>query len=169
MVKPMHATQPPTPRRTPRTAIAIAPRNRGNGAALVVGLILMLVITVLGVSGMNMASLELVMAGNTQSQQVAFQAAETGIDIPLGQGNYTTAAALDVGPVPAGDGGTAQSRTECMTTTPVPDRAFSMGTSTGTAQAFHFDIVSVGRGPRGATSTHNQSFYVVGPGGGIGC
>ena len=52
-----------------------------------------------------------------------------------------------------------QSITIFVTTTPVPDRAFSMGTSTGSVQAFHFDIVSVGRGPRNATSTHNQSFY----------
>ena len=36
------------------------------------------------------------------------------------------------------------------------------GSSVGEIDAFHFDIVSVGRGPRNATSTHNQSFYVVG-------
>jgi hypothetical protein len=48
----------------------------------------------------------------------------------------------------------------------VPDIAFSLGTTGGTVQAFHFDIVSVGRASRNATSTHNQSFYVVGPGGG---
>jgi hypothetical protein len=43
---------------------------------------------------------------------------------------------------------------------------FSAGVGTGgTVQAFHFDIVSIGTGPRNARSTHNQSFYVVGPGG----
>lgn len=152
-----------------RLALA-KPHRRERGAALIIGLILMMVITVLGVSGMNMATLELTMAGNTQSQEAAFQAAETGIDIPLAQGNYTTAAPTNVGPLPLGDGSyQTQSVTTCVTTTPVPDRAFSMGTSTGTAQAFHFDIVSVGTGPRNAVSTHNQSFYVVGPGGGVGC
>jgi hypothetical protein len=50
--------------------------QRQNGAALVVGLLLLMVLTLLAISGMNTASLELVMAGNTQYQQNAFQAAE---------------------------------------------------------------------------------------------
>ena len=50
--------------------------------------------------------------------------------------------------------------------TGVPDAAFSLGVGTGgSVQAFHFDVVAEGRGPRGARSTHTQSFYVVGPGG----
>ena len=60
------------------TPLSMRPAQRG--AALVVGLVLMLVLTVLGISGLNTATLELVMASNTQSQQLAFQAAETGID-----------------------------------------------------------------------------------------
>jgi type IV pilus assembly protein PilX len=141
-----------------------------RGAALIVGLILMLVLTVLGISGMNMATLELTMAGNAEAQQDAFQAAETGIDIPIGQRNFTTLAPTSVPVTALGDGSyDTRSTTTCMTTTPVPDIAFSMGTSTGTVQAFHFDIVAVGTGPRGAISTHNQSFYVAGPGGGLGC
>jgi type IV pilus assembly protein PilX len=145
-------------------------RRTQQGAALIVGLVLLMVLTVLGVSGMNMAALELTMAGNMQSQQAAFQAAETGIDIPIGRGLFTTAGVSTLAPTPLGDGSySAQSQTTCVATTPVPDIAFSMGTATGTAQAFHFDIVSVGTGPRGATATHNQSFYVVGPGGGTGC
>ena len=139
-----------------------------RGAALVVGLVLMLVLTVLGVSGMNMATLELTMAGNNQAQQAAFQAAETGIDIPLGTGGYTTAAPTTIPVTPLGDASySTQSTTTCMITTPVPDIAFSMGTGSGTVQAFHFDIVSTGtQVNRGAVATHNQSFYIVGPGGG---
>ena len=45
------------------------------------------------------------------------------------------------------------------------DDSGSMGVSTGSVQAFHFDIVSVGKGPRNASSTHTQSFYQAGPGG----
>ena len=52
-----------------------------------------------------------------------------------------------------------------MENTPVPNDAFSMGVSTGSVQAFHFDVVAIGRGPGNAVSTHNQSFYIVGPGG----
>lgn len=143
------------------------PRQQA-GAALVVGLVLMLVLTVLGISGMNTATLELTMVNNAEAHQDAFQAAETGIEVPIGQLNFTTLGPTNVNLAVAPDV-TAASTTGCVTTTPVPDIAFSMGTSTGTVQAFHFDVVSTGTGPRGATSTHNQSFYVVGPGGGLGC
>jgi type IV pilus assembly protein PilX len=51
-----------------------------RGAALVVGLLLLLVLTLLAISGMNTSTLELVMAGNTQFYQNAFQASETGIE-----------------------------------------------------------------------------------------
>jgi hypothetical protein len=49
--------------------------------------------------------------------------------------------------------------------TPVPDRGFSLGVNTGMVQAFHFDVVATGTAPENASSTHNQSFYIVGPGG----
>ena len=144
---------------------AIAPRSSQRGAALIVGLILMLVLTVLGISGMNTATLELVMANNSQSQQAAFQAAETGIDFAVGNGDYPTSAPVIFPPTVLGDG-TSRSVMDCVTTTPVPDIAFSMGAGSGSAQAYHFDVVAVGTGPRNATATHNQSFYVVGPGSG---
>ena len=87
-----------------------------------------------------------------------------------GQGAFTTAGISTLAPTYLGDGSySTHSETSCVTTTPVPDIAFSMGAGSGTVQAFHFDIVSVGNGPRNATSTHTQSFYVVGPGGGTGC
>jgi type IV pilus assembly protein PilX len=64
---------------------------RQRGAALVVGMILLLILTVLGVSGMNSSVFGLTMASNAQFFQNAFQAAETGIDIAIDQRNYTTA------------------------------------------------------------------------------
>lgn len=146
----------------------IASRARQEGAALVVGLVLLLVLTVLGVSGMNTATLELTMASNTQFHQDAFQAAETGIDISIAQRNFTTVAPTILPLTPLGDGSyDTQAVNTFMVNTPVPDLAFSMGegTGTGTVQAFHFDVIAIGRGPRNALSTNNQSFYVVGPGG----
>jgi type IV pilus assembly protein PilX len=137
-----------------------------RGTTLVVSLILLLVLTVLGVSGMSSSTLELTMASNSQYHQDAFQAAETGIDIAIATRNFTTMAPSLVPLTPLGDGTYAtQGVTTFAETTPVPDAAFSMGVNSGTVQAFHFDIVSVGTGPRNANSTHNQSFYVVGPGG----
>jgi Tfp pilus assembly protein PilX len=138
-------------------------RTAERGAALVVGLVLLLVLTVLGVSGMNSATLELVMASNTQSQQLAFQAAETGIDLAIGNGTYLTSAPANF------VSGPSRAQMACVTTTPVPDIAFSIGAPSGSAQAYHFDILAVGTGPRNSTSTHNQSFYIVGPGTSVGC
>lgn len=57
--------------------------KRQRGAALIVGLILLLVLTVLGVSTMRTASLELVMAGNVQFRENAFQLASSGLDTVL--------------------------------------------------------------------------------------
>ena len=55
------------------------PRSQQRGAALVIGLLLLLVLTILAVSGMNSASMEFVMAGNDQFRANAFTAAEAGI------------------------------------------------------------------------------------------
>ena len=143
---------------------------RQCGAALVVCLVLMLALTVLGVSAMNMAVLELAMANSVESQQGAFQAAETGIELALAQPSFSTAVPQNSPATPLDDGRySTRTATECVTTTAVPDTAFSMGAGAGAMQAFHFDIVSVGTGPRGAVSTHKQSFYVVGPGSSGGC
>jgi type IV pilus assembly protein PilX len=141
----------------------LSPRTSERGAALVVGLVMLLVLTVLGVSGMNTATLELVMANNTQSQQTAFQAAETAIDLAVGNGTFLTSV-----PTNFLSGG-SRAVMNCVATTPVPDIAFSMGAPSGSAQAYHFDVVAVGTGPRNSVGTHNQSFYIVGPGSGTGC
>jgi hypothetical protein len=136
-------------------------RSRQRGATLIVGLVLLLVLTVLGVSGMNTATMELTMAGNAQFQQDAFQMAEDGIDIAIVSG-FSTLDPLTVPWLGGTPDRNRQSRTTFVTTTDVPGAAYSLGVRA--PQAFHFDVVSVGRASRSATSVHNQSFYVVGPG-----
>lgn len=142
----------------------VALRSRQTGAALFVGLILLLVMTILGVSGMSTATLELTMAGNAQAQQQAFQAAETGIDIAISRSSFTTTEPMPIPTITVGDAEVDVELT-FQQSTGVPDAAFSLGVGLGTVRAYHFDVVATGHGPRGATSTHRQSFYVVGPGG----
>lgn len=128
-----------------------------RGATLIVGLVLLLVLTVVGVSGMNMATMEVNMAANVQFQQDAFQMTEDGVDTVLGTRDYTTDAVRTLDWI----GGTDYDRRAVTTyrlNTDVPDAAFS----SDEVEAFHFDITSVGRGPRNAQSEHTQSFYVVG-------
>jgi type IV pilus assembly protein PilX len=161
---------------------------RQQGAALVVGLILLLVLTLLAISGMTTASLELQMAGNEQYQERAFQAADAGIEQAMAAGVFNTNAQIGaydnvaaVSPVP--DRGTGRQITSCPEvagaadgqqceyfmrfdlqsgTTAVPGGGYSIGTG---FQAYHFVIDSYGTADRGALSEHRQSFYIIGPGG----
>ena len=71
-------------------------QGKQNGAALVVGLVLLVVVTVLAVSGMNTATTELAMARNNQNYENAFQAAETGLEQALAQGRFNTLAAVNL-------------------------------------------------------------------------
>lgn len=139
------------------SAAFLPPRSRQGGATLIVGLVLLLVLTVVGVSGMNMATMEITMAGNAQYQQDAFQAAEDAIDIALGRRDYATG---DVPRTvaPLGDPDFDRwSETRYLCNTPVPRGGFSLGEF----DAFHFETLATGRGSRGASATHVQGFYVV--------
>ena len=142
--------------------------GRQDGAALIVGLILMVVITILAISGMNTATTELAMARNDQSYENAFQAAETGLEMAISQGRFDTLVNVTLTQtVNSYDSVTAVINFE--DTTLVPDRAFSMGVGSGIA-AYHFNAVSTaeskfdpGGTDRDASAVHTQAFYVVGP------
>lgn len=53
--------------------------QRQQGAALVIGLVLLMILTLLGVTGMTTSTLELAMADNMQRGQYAFQGAESAL------------------------------------------------------------------------------------------
>ena len=141
-----------------------------RGAALVVGLVLLVVVTVLAISGMNTATTELAMARNDQNYENAFQTAETGLEQALSQGRFDTLADVNLADAPtAHESWTAVIEFEDSTL--VPDRAFSLGVGSGIA-AYHFNATSTaeskrdaggGDTDRDAIDTHSQAFYVVGP------
>ncbi len=60
-----------------------------DGAALIVSLVLLVVVTILAISGMNTATTGLAMARNDQSYENAFQAAETGLEVALSQDQFS--------------------------------------------------------------------------------
>jgi type IV pilus assembly protein PilX len=136
--------------------------RRQDGAALIVGLLLLMVLTLLAISGMNTASLELVMAGNTQYQQNAFQAAEGGIE--------QTIATAELNPA----GGTVGPTTISFTS---PDQAITTvtpqmsgqplpaiwGTSWDSFSTYHFEILSEGTSARNARAENVQAIAVVSP------
>ena len=67
--------------------------TKQQGAVLVMALVMLTVLTLIGVSSMSSSTLELKVAGNTQQHDIAFQAAQSVIDIaastdPLNTNNY---------------------------------------------------------------------------------
>jgi Tfp pilus assembly protein PilX len=149
---------------------AITPRNRQSGAALVIGLLLLVIITVLAVSGMNTATTELAIARNDQGYENAFQAAETGLEEALGQGQFSTLADTNLTQTIVGTNDTVNTTIRFEAETLVPDRAFSLGVGSGIS-AYHFVATSQadsrrsssGQTDRDPTAVHTQAFYVVGP------
>jgi type IV pilus assembly protein PilX len=142
-----------------------------DGAALVVGLVLLVVVTVLAVSGMNTATTELAMARNDQNYENAFQAAETGLEQALAQGLFNTLSNVNfVLNVNAND--SVNTTIQFEDSTLVPDRAFSLGVGGGIS-AYHFiatataeskrEGVAGGITDRDASAVHTQAFYIVGP------
>lgn len=139
-----------------------------RGAALVVGLMLLVVITVLAISGMNTATTELAMARNDQNAENAFQAAETGLETAITQGSFN-----DVMILPQYVSATGHEYVDARidfeaASSVVPDKAYSLGSG---VRALHFIVTSratSARDPgnttdRDATAVHTQAFYVVGP------
>jgi type IV pilus assembly protein PilX len=161
--------------------------SRQRGAALVVGLLLLLVLTLLAISGMTTASNELQMAGNEQYQERAFQAADAGVERAIQAGVYDTTATIgtyipsadpNLPPTPQRGSGVAG----CMWT--IADDGSVTDTEdcyeyfmrfdeqTGATpvpgsisspglQAYHFVVDAYGTSNRGAVSHLTQSFYIV--------
>jgi len=144
--------------------------QRQNGAAMVVGLVLLVVITVLAISGVNTATTELAMARNDQNYENAFQAAETGLENALSQGSFNTLANTNLAYI-INPHDSVTSVIVFEDSTLVPDKAFSLGVGSGIA-AYHFNAIATatskrdtggGTTDRDSSAVHSQSFYVVGP------
>lgn len=139
--------------------------NRQRGAALVVGLILLVVLTILAVSGVFTSTMELRMVRNTQSQERAFQAAEVAVEDALANPVLSTSAPFTQAAtaVPNGDGDQYSYQLQFVGQTPLGTgmTGFSIGTA---FQAYHFQVNAAGTGPDNSTAQHTQSFYVIGPG-----
>ena len=64
----------------PKSMIDTGISSRQKGAALFMALIFLLILTILGVFGMNLSRLENMMAGNNQFQMAALSNAELAVD-----------------------------------------------------------------------------------------
>jgi type IV pilus assembly protein PilX len=139
--------------------------RRQRGAALVIGLILLAVITLLAVAGMNSASLELVMAGNMQTKERAFQTAEAGIEQTMAMGEFTvpkdpkTEEHTDV---QVGSASEKFSSTLTLDLDGAPQAAI-WGNSWNSFSTYHFTLVSKGMSARNSETTHKQGIAKLSP------
>ncbi len=149
-------------------------RDRQAGAALIVGLVLLMVLTVLAISAMRTATLDLAMSGNAQYRENAFQLAESGIQATLRQ---IEAAGIDLDAAPdcpaaAHPWTAAQLPWNGVVAVPVLSGRYETrlcldgvttdlpGSSIGTFKQLHYRIESRGRtDQRNAEAVHAQGFY----------
>ncbi|HEX2494966.1 MAG TPA: pilus assembly PilX N-terminal domain-containing protein [Steroidobacter sp.] len=136
-------------------------KHRQTGAALVFGMLLLLVLTLLAISGMNTASLELSTAGNAQYRQNAFQSAESGIEHALLQGAFNPAAEAPE----VIDERDTDNRFRAMIIRQLQGQALpaAWGSSWNSFSSFHFEIRSEGESDRGARVTTVQGVAVIAP------
>ncbi|HEX9706478.1 MAG TPA: PilX N-terminal domain-containing pilus assembly protein [Steroidobacteraceae bacterium] len=139
--------------------------GRQQGAALVIGLVLLLVLTILAVSGVFTSTMELRMTGNTQLQERAFQSAELAIEEALANPLLSTSApevqALTNNPNSPGDQYSYTLQYVCRSELGVGATGYSLGAAGFTA--YHFQVDATGTAPGNALADHVQNFFIVGP------
>ncbi|MEO0975497.1 MAG: PilX N-terminal domain-containing pilus assembly protein [Pseudomonadota bacterium] len=132
-----------------------------RGAALIVGLVLLLVMTLLGVTGINSNTLDLVMAGNAQHSQDAFEAAESAIQAEVLRGPLEDIAVPRVTEDYQFNAGVTADATVTYSNTQLPPPGYSITEY----RSDHYEVDSLGQSARGARSNHVQGFFVVVPSG----
>jgi hypothetical protein len=143
--------------------------TRQDGVILVIALLMLMVLTVLGTTGLVTSVLELRMAANTQYKARAFEAAEFAIEQAIRSPGLATSIsyssplmvpASGAAPEVPGSAPDAYSyRVYYDTSTDAPPGA---GADAG-LRAYHFVIEATGTSSRGAAASHVQGFYVLGP------
>ena len=136
--------------------------RRQSGAALIVSLILLMVLTVLAISTMRTASLELLMAGNAQYRENAFRLAQTGIDAVVRAG---VPAAVSDCPVVVADAPVAVAELGGTYVTEVCYRGDSItpGNSFPRIPTYNYEVTATGAtGQRDARARLVQGYALTG-------
>ena len=136
-----------------------------RGAVLIISLVLLMVLTILAISTMRTASLGLLMAGNTQYRQNAWQLAQAGIDNVLRAGDPALSDSCDTAiadvPVAIEVLGGSYTTTVCYR-----GESITPGNSITRVPTFNFEVQSEGTTEqRGARARLVQGFAVTGASG----
>jgi type IV pilus assembly protein PilX len=135
-----------------------------SGAVLIVSLIILVVLTLLGVTAMNTSSLQEKIASNTQEQVHAFQAAETGLNQAFADNlAYDISSTYSGGAAPTVFAGSADSASYMPTFlgfSPPPPGSLYSATS---FQAAHFNFRATGTSATNLSVVLNGGAYQIAP------
>jgi type IV pilus assembly protein PilX len=139
-------------------------RRRQSGAVLIVTMIILVVLTLLGVTAMNTSSLEERIAANTQASVHAFQAAETGYSQAFDNGNaFDITGTYTGGEAQTAFAGSQNSASYISTFMGFAPPAPGSGYSAISFQAAHFNFRSTGQSGSGLTAVLNGGAYQMAP------
>jgi len=143
--------------------------KKQTGAVLLISMLMLLVMTLIGISTMNTARFEEKMSANSMNMNKALQASESAVDAALSDiANLVTA--LNTGTtvtisVNLGDAAvTSSADVTYMGATNAP--GFSLGNNQGSFSTYQFEALGTGSVPAAnATAVTGQGVFRVGPGG----
>lgn len=148
-----------------------------SGAALVIGLVLLMALTLFAVSGMTVSTLDVRMADNAARSQQAFEAAESAVRAEIFRGERLSLLGTEVRNDIVRENDTyAYNPPEADSDSPLATVAVDTvyrdvlpapsGFEFGTAmRAFHFEVRAAATTPSGdARSNQTAGFYVMAPG-----
>lgn len=133
--------------------------KRQSGAALIMSLVILLVLTILAITAMRTASLEERMAGNIQEATNAFQAAESGLNKGL---NTSGSLSLSGTTTNSWTFGNAQAQVDTSFKEFSPPKRGS-GYSATSFDAANFDQASTGTAGSGAKSSVHRGVAQIVP------
>ena len=144
--------------------LTVANRSRQSGAVLIVAMILLVVLTLLGVTAMNTTSMQERIASNTQEQVHAFHAAETGLNQAFSDNSaYDITSSYTGGATPTAFAGSADSASYVplfLGFSPPPPGSLYSATS---FQAAHFNFRSTGTSETQLSVVVNGGAYQIAP------
>ena len=134
-----------------------------RGAVLVITLLLLVILTLLAVTGMRTSIAELWMAGNEQFHRKAVEAASAGVEVAIAR-LHVTGSIANIGPVTVGD---SPSDSYAVTVRRTGQEASLPGSSAEKLVGEHFEIESTGSASRGAREVQIQGVMVISSPGGV--
>lgn len=139
-------------------------RTHESGAVLIVAMIILVILTLLGVTAMNTTSLQERIASNTQEQVHAFQAAETGLNQAFADNlAYDISGTYTGGATPTPFAGSADSASYIPTFlgfSPPPPGSLYSATS---FQAAHFNFRATGTSATNLSIVLNGGAFQIAP------